>query len=263
MSLSLRLLCLSCTWLLLPATAVRAEDWHYTLKAGAASAPRYSGASERAVVPLLGVGVTSPGGFFLDIEKGLGWAYEDDDFGLSAYVNGSASRKDRRSGFKGSDRLNGMGSIKSRPVVGLDGTYHMGPLILGANFEHALEEDEDEPDTGSAYNRLKLSLSLPLYKGRFGELVGSINSQFGDTDYLRTWYGVSEAQASRSRFRTHDASGGMFSRGAELTWTLPIDERWSLSAVATADYLANDAADSPIVERRLQTSLAAQVIYAF
>ncbi|MBT2338979.1 MULTISPECIES: MipA/OmpV family protein [Pseudomonas] len=263
MSISLRLLCLSSVCLLLPATALRAEDWHYSLHAGAASAPRYSGATERALVPMLGGGITSPGGFFLDTDKGLGWAFDGDDFGLSVYVNGSASRKDRRSKFKGSDELNGMGSIKSRPVLGLDGTYHLGAVILGANFEHAAEEDKDEPDTGSAYNRLKLSLSLPLYKGRMGELVGSVNSQFGDSDYVRTWYGVSEAQASRSQFHAYSARGGMFSRGAELTWTLPIDERWSVSTVATVDYLANDAADSPIVERRLQSSLAAQVIYSF
>jgi MipA family protein len=263
MSISNRLLCLSSACLLLPATVLRAEEWHYSLHAGGASAPRYSGSTERAGVPLLGAGVTSPGGFFLDTDKGLGWAYDGDAYGLSVYVNGSASRKDRRSGYKGSDELNGMGSIKSRPVLGLTGTYHMGPLILGANVEHAIEEDKDEPDTGSAFNRLKLSLSLPLYKGRFGEWVGSVNSQFGDSDYLRTWYGVSEAQASRSQFRTHGTHGGMFSRGVELTWTLPIDERWSVSTVASADYLTNDAADSPIVERRLQTALAAQVIYTF
>ncbi|MFD2883508.1 hypothetical protein ACFS4T_15070 [Pseudomonas lini] len=49
-------------------------------------------------------------------------------------------RKDRKSGFKGSDELDGMGSIKSRPLLGLDGTYNMGPIILGATFEHALEK---------------------------------------------------------------------------------------------------------------------------
>ncbi|MDO7898352.1 MipA/OmpV family protein [Pseudomonas citrulli] len=263
MSTSLRLLCVTSACLLLPASALRAEDWHYSLNAGVASAPRYSGATERAVAPLLGGEITSPGGFFLGTEKGLGWATQGDRFGFSIYVNGSAARKDRRSGFKGSDELNGMGSIKSRPLLGLDGSYHLGPLVLGANFEHAMEEDKDEPDTGSAYNRLKLSLSLPLYKGRMGEWVGSINSQFGDSDYLRTWYGVSEAQASRSQYHAYGARGGMFSRGAELTWKLPIDEHWSVSTVATVDYLANDAADSPIVERRLQSALATQVSYSF
>lgn len=168
--------------LFLPCAALNAEDWHYSLRAGAASAPRYSGSDERVVAPLLSGEIVSPYGFFLDTGKGLGWAFDEDDFGLSVYVGASDVRKDRKTGFKGSDELDGMGSIKSRPVLGLDGTYHMGPIILGASYEHALEEDDDEHDTGSAWNRLKLSISAPFYEGDHGKVVGSLNSQFRDGD---------------------------------------------------------------------------------
>ncbi|MGF6209050.1 MipA/OmpV family protein [Pseudomonas frederiksbergensis] len=260
-----RSMCLSLTslCLLVPSTSACAEDWRYTLRAGAASVPRYSGSDERTVAPLLGAKVESPYGIFLDTEKGLGWAFDEDDFGLSVYIGASDVRKDRKTGFKGSDELNGMGSIKARPVIGLDGKYHMGPIILGASFEHALEKDADDHDTGSAWNRLKLSISAPFYEGEYGSVVGSLNSQFGDSNYLRTWYGVSNAQASRSQFRAHDTHGGLVSRGADLTWSLPIDERWSFTTVLAVQYLASEAADSPIVERRLQTSVAGQVVYAF
>lgn len=172
-------------------------------------------------------------------------------------------RKDRKAGYKGSDELNGMGSIKSRPVIGLDGTYHLGPLILGASFEHALEKDDDDHDTGSSWNRLKLSISAPLYEGRFGKVTGGLNSQFGDSNYMRTWYGVSDAQASRSQFRAYKARAGLISRGADLTWSLPLDKQWSVSTVLALQYLNHEAVDSPIVERRLQTSLAGQVVYTF
>ncbi|MCP1495667.1 outer membrane scaffolding protein for murein synthesis (MipA/OmpV family) [Pseudomonas migulae] len=249
--------------LLLPSTSLHAEDWRYSLRAGAASAPRYSGSDERVVAPLLGGKVVSPYGVFLDTEKGLGWAFDEDDFGLSVYVGASDVRKDRKTGFKGSDELDGMGSIKSRPVLGLDGTYHMGPIILGASFEHALEKDDDDDDTGSAWNRLKLSISAPFYEGDHGKVVGSLNSQFGDGDYMRTWYGVSTGQASRSQFRAYDTHGGLVSRGADLTWSLPIDDQWSVSTVLAVQYLAKEAADSPIVERRMQASLAGQVVYNF
>ncbi|MGF6110544.1 MipA/OmpV family protein [Pseudomonas frederiksbergensis] len=260
-----RSMCLSLTslCLLVPSTSACAEDWRYTLRAGAASVPRYSGSDERTVAPLLSAKVESPYGVFLDTEKGLGWAFDEDDFGLSVYIGASDVRKDRKTGFKGSDELNGMGSIKARPVIGLDGKYHMGPIILGASFEHALEKDDDDHDTGSAWNRLKLSISAPFYEGEYGSVVGSLNSQFGDSNYLRTWYGVSNAQASRSQFRAHDTHGGLVSRGADLTWSLPIDERWSFTTVLAVQYLASEAADSPIVERRLQTSVAGQVVYAF
>ncbi|TPG92812.1 MipA/OmpV family protein [Pseudomonas caspiana] len=258
LSVSLTSLCL-----LIPTDSLRAEDWRYTLRAGAASVPRYSGSDERVVAPLLGGKIVSPFGFFLDTEKGLGWAFDEDDFGLSVYIGASDVRKDRKTGFKGSDELNGMGSIKSRPALGLDGTYHMGPIILGASFEHALEKDDDDHDTGSPWNRLKLSISAPFYEGDYGKVVGSLNSQFGDSHYVRTWYGVSDAQASRSRFRAYDTHGGLVSRGVDLTWTLPVNDQWSVSTVLAVQYLANDAADSPIVEQRMQASVGGQVVYTF
>ena len=70
-------------------------------------------------------------------------------------------------------------------------------------------------------------------------------------------------QASRSQFRAYDAHGGLVSRGADLTWSLPINDQWNVSTVLAVQYLAKEAADSPIVERRMQTSLAGQVVYSF
>ena len=248
--------------LLIGAEPLPADDWHASVHTGIANLPRYSGSDERVSAPLLGVQITSPHGFFLDSDKGLGWAFDEDDFGLSLYVGASDARKDRKSQFHGSDALNGMGSIQSRPVFGLEATYPLGEAILGATFEHALEKD-DEHDTGSAYNHLKLSISAPLYKGAYGELLGSLNSQFGDSNYVRTWYGVSTKQASRSQFRARDTHAGLVSRGADLSWSLPIDEQWSVSTVLALQYLNGDAADSPLVERRWQTTVAGQVVYSF
>ncbi|WLG47571.1 hypothetical protein [Pseudomonas sp. FP1740] len=152
----------------------------------AASVPCYSSSDERVVVPLPGAKISSPYGVFFDTHKGPGLAFDEDDFGLSAYIGASDVRKDRKSGFKDPDDLDGMGSIKSRPVLGLDGTYQMGPIILGATFEHA-------------------------------------------------------------------------SRGSDFTWSLPVNDPWSFSTVLAAQCLANDAADSPTVQRRMQTSLVGQV----
>lgn len=136
-----RSLCLSLTscGLLLLCDSSQAEDWRYSLRAGAASVPRYSGSNERTVAPALGAEIVSPHGVFLDTDKDVGWAFDEEDFGLRVYIGASDVRKDRKHGFKGSDELNGMGSIKSRPVLGLDGTYQMGPVTLEASFEHALD----------------------------------------------------------------------------------------------------------------------------
>ncbi|AKA81139.1 MipA/OmpV family protein [Pseudomonas synxantha] len=258
-------LCLSFTSLCLLATAgtALAEDWQYSLKAGVANAPRYSGSDERMTAPVLGGKIISPWGIFLDTDTGLGWGYEGNALSLSAYVGASDSRKDKnQSMHAGSKRLKGMGEIKSRPQLGVSAAYSLGGVIIGASLEHALKED-DHKDTGKAYTHLELSLGTNLYEGRFGSVDASLNSHFGDRDYLQTWYGVTTGQAARSRFKEYKATGGNISNGMNLVWSLPINEHTQFSTLLDVQYLADKAGKSPIVERRLQTSVMGMVEYTF
>lgn len=260
--LSLAALPLASLCLLTSSGPLYAADWQYQLQAGAASLPRYSGSDERTVAPILGGAIVSPYGVFLNTEQGLGWGHEWGDLAFSTWVGPSEARKDRKSGYKGSDHLAGMGSIKSRAQFGAHLGYTLGAVELGATLQHALKKNDD-PDTGSAYNHLQLSIDSTLYEGRYGRLEGSLNSQFGDGDYLRTWYGVSTAQAGRTRFAAYRPKGGFLSRGGDLTWTVPVSEQMNVSTVLALQYLGREAADSPIVERRLQTSLATTLEYSF
>lgn len=49
-----------------------AADWQYSLQAGAANLPRYSGSNERMTAPLLGANVVSPWGDFSRYQQGAG-----------------------------------------------------------------------------------------------------------------------------------------------------------------------------------------------
>lgn len=250
-------------WLVTWAQLSTAADWEYSLQAGVASMPRYSGSDERATLPVLGGQIVSPWGIFLDTNTGLGWGYEDDNASFSAYVGASASRKDKKkSGHLGSDRLKGMGDIKSRPQIGVSASYTLGSAILGATLEHALEED-DKKDSGKAFTSLELSIGTNLYDGNYGTVDASLNSRFGDSNYVQTWYGVTPGQAQRSRFRAYDAKGGMVSRGLNVSWTLPISDQTTFSTQLDMQYLSGDAGKSPIVERRMQTSVMGVLNYTF
>ncbi|NVZ69326.1 MipA/OmpV family protein [Pseudomonas costantinii] len=258
-------LCLSLTSLCLLASAdcALAEDWQYTLKAGIANTPRYSGSDERTTAPLLGGKIISPWGIFLDTDTGLGWGYKDDALTFSTYVGVSGSRKDKNESMHaGSNRLKGMGEIKARGQVGIKASYNLGGVIVGATLEHALKED-DHKDTGKAYTHLALSLGTNLYKGNYGSIDASVISHFGDSNYLQTWYGVTTGQAAQSRFKEYKASAGNISNGMNLVWSLPISEHTKFSTLLDVQYLADEAGKSPIVERRLQTSLMGMVEYTF
>ena len=258
-------LCLSLTSLCLLASAdtLLADDWEYTLKAGVANLPRYSGSDERVTTPVLGAAIVSPWGVFLDTDKGLGWGYEGGGASFSAYVGASGNRKDEsKSGRPGSKKLKGMGEIKTRAQVGVSGSYNLGGVIVGATLEHALEED-DHKDSGKAFTHLELSLGTNLYDGDYGSLDASLSSHFGDSNYLQTWYGVTTGQAAQSRFKAYKASGGNISNGMNLVWSLPISEHTQFSTLLDVQYLADKAGQSPIVERRLQASVMGMLEYTF
>ncbi|AKS09742.1 structural protein MipA [Pseudomonas trivialis] len=258
-------LCLSITSLCLLAGTdnALAEDWAYSLKAGVANLPRYSGSDERTTAPVVGGAIVSPWGIFLDTDKGLGWGYEGNALSFSAYVGASASRKDKNESMHaGSKRLKGMGEIKSRAQLGVSASYNLGGVIAGATLEHALKED-DHKDSGKAFTHLELSLGTNLYEGRYGSVDASLNSHFGDRNYLQTWYGVTTDQAARSRFKAYKAGAGNISNGMNLVWSLPISEHTQFSTLLDVQYLANEAGKSPIVERRLQTSVMGVLEYSF
>ncbi|MNM76361.1 MltA-interacting protein MipA [compost metagenome] len=244
-------------------SSVLAEEWEYSLSAGVANMPRYSGSDERFTTPVLAGEVISPWGVFLNTEQGLGWRHDWDKASISAYVGPSDKRKDKRSStHAGSSRLKGMGEIKSRAQFGISGNYDLGPVILGATLEHALEEDDDD-DAGKAYTSLELSLGTNLYVGQYGSFDLGFSSLFGDKHYMQTWYGVTTGQASRSRFQAYDAKGGLVSTGMNLTWAVPLGEHTTFTTLLDVQYLSKEAADSPIVERRLQSAVVGMLDYTF
>ena len=163
---------------------------------------------------------------------------------------------------RGADRLKGMGEIKSRAQLGVSASYNLGAAIVGATLEHALKED-DRKDAGKAFTHLELSLGTNLYDGRYGSVDASLNSHFGDRKYLQTWYGVTTEQAAQSRFKAYKASAGNISNGMKLVWSLPISEHTQFSTLLDVQYLADEAGKSPIVERRLQTSVMGVLEYRF
>lgn len=262
-SKNLCLLSLTSLSLLAAADTAIAEDWQYSVKAGVANAPRYSGSDERMTAPVVAGKIVSPWGIFLDTESGLGWGYEGNALSFSTYVGASDSRKDKNQSLgAGSKRLKGMGEIKARPQVGIKAAYTLGGVIVGATLERALEEDEHK-DTGKAYTHLELSLGTHLYEGRYGSVDAAISSHFGDRDYLQTWYGVTAGQATRSRFKEYKAAGGNISNGMSLAWSVPINENTRFSTLVDVQYLADKAGKSPIVEQRLQASVMGAVEYSF
>jgi MipA family protein len=70
----------------------------------------------------------------------------------------------------------------------------------------------------------------------------------GDERFTDTYFGVSEAEADRSRLDPYDPDGGLVGVGVVLGARYLWNDRWGIEGAARYDRLTNDAADSPITE---------------
>ena len=164
-----------------------ADEWKFYGTLGVGYAPRYSGSDESSALPVFGLGIRSPGGFFLDTAHGLGWETQALSSTFRFYVAPSASRKDHKSGFQGSNKLRGLGDIKSRAQIGMDAETTLGPVTLSATVAHAFKKGDDR-DVGSAYTLFNLGASTTVYEGSAGSVSLALTGNFGDGNYMRTWY---------------------------------------------------------------------------
>ena len=176
------------------------DQWSFYGTVGGAYVPRYSGSDESVAVPVFGFGVRSPYGIFLNTDHGLvgkptRWAARS----ASTLAPAPRARTTRRA-WK-ARTLRGMGDIKSRAQVGFDAETDVGPVTLSASVQHAFKKGDDR-DTGSAYTLFNLGASAKVYDGPAGKIGLSLNSTFGDGNYMRTWYGVSGRQSAKSGYRS-------------------------------------------------------------
>lgn len=227
------------------------DRWGFELMVGGGVAPRYSGSEDYTAVPQLGFEVSAPGGWFLG-SSGIGWgATLGEHSTIRTYLGGSGSRRDKDSLLGGSDYLRGMGEIRTRLLVGVDGSFAIGPTVLNVSVQHA-PKDKDRGDNGLETRNAVLSLEVPLFDVAGGSLSASVSTEYGDSGYMQTWYGVSAAQSARSGFARHTPSAGFTSAGVGLKWVRPINASSSWFIGMEGTRLLGDAADSPIVQKPTQ-----------
>ncbi|MCF7750913.1 MipA/OmpV family protein [Bacillus subtilis subsp. subtilis] len=236
------------------------DRWGVEVVVGGGVAPRYSGSEEYTAAPQLGFEISAPGGWFLG-SSGLGWGTAlGDRAHVRAYLGGSGSRRDKDALLGGADHLRGMGDIRTRALVGVDGSVSLGPTVLSISVQHA-PKDKDRGDNGLATGRAALSLEVPLFDVGGGSLSASASTEYGDAGYVQTWYGVSAAQSARSGFKRYTPSAGITSAGLGLKWVRPLSASSSWFLGVEANRLLGDAADSPIVQK--QTQLGAMGGYQY
>jgi MipA family protein len=248
-------------------TAKKADEspWDVSIGVGVVSTPEYVGGkkSVSGAVPSVSLAYkTKDYGTFSFGGKGLGLAWtaiDSDDYSLGLSVGQSGGRVDNKDGTvsrPGSKRLRGMGEIKSSTEVGLFGHYTIGlPIIFelvkgsGDGKENARTLKTD----GHGGTRFTLSTEIPW----------QVSSEWADSKYNQTYYGVTRAQSARSGFRAYKADSGVNKLGLTLGANYKFTPNWSATAALTLEQLRGDAAKSPLVQQKSQRTFFAGINYNF
>lgn len=212
---------------------------------GGAQSPSYQGSDDYDTVPmivsdfsLLGVPVELEG---LTLRAGLlegnNWTYgvtTELDFGRDSEVNELA--------------VANMTAIESTTYLGLFAAHERNNVMLvGDTFALRLSALTDASShSGGAYSTLETSYTLPLMlPWRIGfELA----TTYASSNYMNTYFGVSERDASLSGLPEYSASSSIRDVTLSTNIGLFFSPKWGLFARLSASKLMGEAQDSPIVE---------------
>lgn len=83
--------------------------------------------------------------------------------------------------------------------------------------------------------------------------------EFGDTRFMRTYFGVTPGEASASGLAAYRPGRGAYSVGFEIGAYQPVSADWGVTASLRYDRLRGDAAGSPIVRQGSRDQLTARL----
>lgn len=238
---------------LLMTTTANADEtkWGISLGGGVAIAPQYSGDDDYAVLALPFARVTYDDVFYASIPEGANLKLFDEG-GLSV-VSTAKFIFDREEdgdapfqiGGSQTTDLIGLGDVSSTIELGGALSYGVDKWTLTAAMRQGLGGHDGLIGELSA----RYSTSIRGYGPPIRLSLGpSLN--FGDTDYMNAYYGVTAAQSAASGLSPYRASGGLYSVGLSFSATAPVSNRSAIFLQGSLSQLTGNVKDAPLVTER-------------
>ncbi|MEH6831659.1 MAG: MipA/OmpV family protein [Sulfitobacter sp.] len=215
----------------LPASA-QERSFNFALGAGVGAVPEYMGSDnfEAAAFPTFTFG-------------SLKWGPIDAGNGVRGLPNngfsfGGAFRVLNERTAEDSPELTGMDDIDVGVEIGFGVKYQQTNWMAFGEVRKGVTGHSGIAGTWGADLIMRPSDRLRITAGP--------RVNFGNDEFANTYFGVTGAEATASRFDAYEATGGALSAGLAVTGTYFIDDKWSLEGVVSYEKLMGDAADSPI-----------------
>ena len=246
---------------LLTAAAAHAQDSTFTLGAGIGAGTRYSGSDEYLAAPVIVADYQAANGFYASTLRGIGFAAGGEQLSASIALGyrGERTEKDTNGfvGRTGSKALKGMGDIKGSATLNVGAEAQLTDVFsVAAHAEIPVSRRENG-------KQFALGVNAKLLDSQADKVAAGVALQFGEANYLQTYYGVDARQAARSGYRAFRPEGGMYGTDVSLSWEHRIDAHWAVTSLLGAQRLTGDAAKSPLVRRKTAPTAAVYAAYTF
>lgn len=235
------------------------KDWDVTIGFGAFHEPISPGLSETETQPIPYFDIYYKNSFFLNWD-GLGaYLYRsqaedpEDAFKISAIIDYDDGREEKD--YK--SYLEGMGNIESSMEGKLKAEGELGPTEFTFSVSKGLSSDGHN----GIHSELQFNFDFPIGRRSIIEIGPFVH--YADKDYMQSYYGVTEAQASASQFTEYTPSGGIDQVAVEIVYRSQLTEHWQLLGLLEYGVLMGDAKDSPITEKNNTLTAGFGLAYQF
>ena len=226
---------------------------------GLVSQPKFPGSSDTrtSVLPLVSANY---GRYIIGAVPGAGvpvgvgaYLVQDEHWRLGVGL-GMHLQKPRKE--SDSARLNGMGDITTTTLGSVFASYNQSWWRLGGNVV---------TDLGGNRQGTRVSIDLETHYSPTDRLTLTAGPGFTWTDgtYAQTFFGVTGAQSAHSGLPAYTARSGVNAVNFNLGAQYQLSPQWGLGARWSTSRLRNDAANSPVTEKRSQNTFGLFASYRF
>ncbi|RBK88973.1 MipA/OmpV family protein, partial [Xanthomonas oryzae pv. oryzae] len=216
-----------------------------TAGAAAVATPDYAGA-ERARVQFNPVLVVQRGVLFFDTARGAGLQFQSNSgFYISQSLYYDLGRLQSDSNWRpGSRLLAGMGDVPGSVTARTLVMQQVTPYVnVNAEAECALRD-------AARRNRYRAGVEFTLLHRASDTVTLDLDVHGGDHRFNQASFGVTDAQAERTRFAAFNAGSGVYAAAVGGSWTHSVGDHWATTLGVTGTRYLDNAEDSPLVARR-------------
>ncbi|RFA29921.1 hypothetical protein CAI21_08835 [Alkalilimnicola ehrlichii] len=212
--------------------------------------PRYEGSDRLTILALPEIDVTWRDTLFANTSQGAGfYAINHDRLQLGASLGYDFGRRERHD----RQNLRGMGNIDDAAL----GMVFAGYSWLGLDFSISVARTLG----GARGTVAEAGLAYPVLLGERLVFVPNLSASWADDKHMSSYFGVSQSQASRSGYARYTAAAGIKDVGVGFQAVYGLNNHWTLNLGIHASYLLDEAAESPLVQERLQPSGGVGIVY--